>query len=217
MGGRRGRWLARPAARVACGLSCRPEHSSLLGLYVEILIQEALVLIYTIGHSNRSLEDFLAMLREFGIESLADIRSFPGSKRFPHFGKDNLRNVLAGEGIRYVWLSGLGGRRRSSPGFDSPNRGLENPGFRAYADYMGTPEFQDSVQKLIHFASESTTTCMCAEAVYWRCHRRLLSDYLTALGLDVVHILGKSKSVRHTLTDGALVTRDRQVVYPAAR
>lgn len=195
----------------------RLERRSLFGRYVELIIVEALVLIYTIGHSSRSLEDFLAILREFRIESLADIRSFPGSRKFPHFGKDNLSNVLTGEGIRYVWLSGLGGRRRSSPGFESPNRGLENPGFRAYADYMGTPGFRDAIQKLMRLASESITTCMCAEAVYWRCHRRLLSDYLTALGFDVVHILGKSKSVGHALTDGALVTSDRHVVYPAAR
>ena len=150
--------------------------------------------IYTIGHSNRSLEDFLALLKEFDMQALADIRSQPGSRKFPHFNLENLETVLPAHGMRYIWLPKLGGRRKTRKGFDSPNMGLTSPGFRSYADYMGEEEFRQGVVELLSVASESRTAYMCAEALYWQCHRRLLSDYLVAQGVEVLHILGSRTS-----------------------
>ena len=170
--------------------------------------------IYSIGHSNRSMDEFLNLLEEFEIRCVADIRRFPGSRAFPHFGKDNLAKSLADRGIKYAWLEDLGGRRRSRSGSPSPNSGLENPGFRAYADYMASDRFRHAARELMHLASSSQTAYMCAEALYWRCHRRLLSDYLTASGLEVVHVLGLNQSVPHTMTQGAIPTENGGVAYP---
>jgi uncharacterized protein (DUF488 family) len=173
------------------------------------------ICIYTIGHSNRSLEDFLALLKEFDIQALADIRSQPGSRKFPHFNLENLETVLPGHGVRYIWLPKLGGRRRTRKGFQSPNMGLTSPGFRSYADYMGEEEFRQGVVELLSVASESRTAYMCAEALYWQCHRRLLSDYLVAQGVVVLHMLGPKNLQSHKITEGALVTQQGNVVYPA--
>ncbi len=171
--------------------------------------------VYTIGHSNRSLEDFLALLKEFDIQALVDIRSQPGSRKFPHFNLENLETILPGHGVRYLWLPKLGGRRKARKGFDSPNMGLTTSGFRSYADYMGEEEFRKGVGELLSVASESRTAYMCAEALYWRCHRRLLSDYLVAQGVEVLHILGPKNLRSHTITEGALVTQQGNVIYPA--
>jgi uncharacterized protein (DUF488 family) len=169
--------------------------------------------IYTIGHSNRSWEDFIALLEKFAIRTVADIRSLPGSKKFPHFDRENMGKALFDQGLKYIWLPKLGGLRRVRKGFESPNIGLTNPGFRAYADYMATPEFLDGVEELLNVASESATTIMCAEALYWRCHRRLVSDYLMAHGIEVLHILGLSKLMPHTMTQGAMITPEGHVLY----
>jgi uncharacterized protein (DUF488 family) len=169
--------------------------------------------IYTVGHSNRSFDEFLALLRRFEIETLVDIRRFPGSRKFPHFDRNNLESVLPVEGIRYIWMEGLGGMRRPLKGFDSPNVSLSSPGFRAYADFMSTEEFRHVVNHLIALASGSRTACMCAEALYWRCHRRLLSDYLVANGVQVLHIMGHKEPVLHRLTKGVHITARREVLY----
>jgi uncharacterized protein (DUF488 family) len=176
---------------------------------------EAGICIYTIGHSNRSLEDFLALLKEFDIRALADIRSQPSSRKFPHFNRENLETVLPGYDVNYLWLPKLGGRRRTRKGFDSPNMGLTSPGFRSYADYMSEEEFRKGVGELLSIASESTMAYMCAEALYWRCHRRLLSDYLVAQGVLVRHILGHKSLRAHEITEGAVVTQEGNVIYPA--
>jgi len=178
------------------------------------MIADKPVRIYSVGHSNRSLEELLDLLREFDIRTIADIRRFPGSRRLPHFGRENLATVLNENGISYVWMENLGGRRHLQPGATSRNMGLENAGFRAYADYMASHEFRAAVRTLIELTSSAFTAYMCAEALYWRCHRRLLSDYLVAKGLGVVHIMGRGKSVPHTMTKGALVTEEGDVIYP---
>lgn len=177
-------------------------------------ITEQPVRIYSVGHSNRSLEELLDLLREFDVRTLADIRRFPGSRRLPHFGRENLATVLDKNGISYVWMESLGGRRHVQPGSMARNLGLESAGFRAYADYMASDAFRSAVRTLIELASSAFTAYMCAEALYWRCHRRLLSDYLVAKGLEVVHIMGRGKSAPHTMTKGALVTEDGDVIYP---
>ncbi|MBM3301461.1 MAG: DUF488 domain-containing protein, partial [Deltaproteobacteria bacterium] len=163
--------------------------------------------IYTIGHSNRSFGEFIALLRGHGIKTLVDIRTIPRSRAFPHFDRENLEKALPVEGIRYVWMKSLGGLRRPLRGFDSPNMGLSSPGFRAYADFMSTDEFRKAVKVLFALASSSLTACMCAEAVYWRCHRRLLSDYLVAQGVQVYHIMGSKEPAPHKTTRGACVSQ----------
>src|SRR5205814_7639363 len=150
---------------------------------------------YTIGHSTRSLDEFIALLHENGIERLADIRRYPGSRRYPHFSKESLQRELPERGIEYVHMAELGGRRKPLP--DSPNRGLRNEQFRAYADYMATSEFRAAVDRLL--ASDKRTTFMCAEAVPWRCHRNLLSDELLRRGVQVTHIIGPGQTQRHAM------------------
>src|SRR5437868_4029996 len=142
--------------------------------------------LFTIGHSTRSLDEHLQLLRRHGIERLVDIRRYPGSRRYPHFSRDALALSLPAAGIEYIHMPELGGRRKPLP--DSPNLGLRNEQFRAYADYMATPEFHAAIDALL--ASEKVTVYMCAEAVPWRCHRNLVSDELVRRGVEVLHILG---------------------------
>ncbi len=170
--------------------------------------------LFTVGHSDLPIDDFLALLRTHGIRAVADVRRFPGSRRHPQFGRDALRDGLAGEGIGYEWVEALGGRRRTRPGVPSPNGALTSASFRAYADYMQTEEFRAAAARLLDRARERPTTVMCAEKLFWRCHRRLISDYLTAQGAAVVHLLGEGKTVAHTLSPEAVVTPDRRVEYP---
>lgn len=172
--------------------------------------------LYTIGHSNRSWEDFVVLLKKYAIRTVADIRSLPGSKKFPRFDRENMEKSLFDLGLKYIWLPKLGGLRRARKGFESPNIGLTNSGFRAYADYMTTPEFLEGVEELLIAASESATTIMCAEALYWRCHRRLLSDYLVGHSIDVSHILGIKNLALHKMTEGAMITPEGHVLYLAA-
>jgi uncharacterized protein (DUF488 family) len=168
--------------------------------------------IYTIGHSTRTADEFLSLLQEFGILRLVDVRQYPGSRRLPQFNRESLEQQLAQAGVAYAWLRSLGGRRPagSTP---SPNTGLRNAGFRNYADYMLTPEFRAGIEQLLAGAEQAPSAVMCAEAVYWRCHRRLVSDYLVACGHDVQHIMGPGQLRPHDLTAGAVV-RDGGVTYP---
>ena len=164
-------------------------------------------LIYTIGHSTRTLEQFVHLLRTNGVKRLADIRRFPGSRRHPHFSKEALSRSLPADGIEYIHLEELGGRRKPLP--DSQNVALENEQFRAYADHMATPEFGAAVDRLL--SGELTTAYMCAEAVPWRCHRNLLSDELVRRGIDVVHILGPGSRKKHEMSRLASVVGNRLV------
>lgn len=172
--------------------------------------------IYTIGHSTRSLEDFISLLKKFDIRTLGDIRTLPGSRKFPHFDRENLEKVLPEHGIDYIWLPKLGGLRGRIKGIVSPNTGLTSLGFRNYADYMATGEFAEGVKELLGLAARSATVYMCAEAVWWRCHRCLLSDYLVAHGVEVLHILDARNLKPHKMTEGAVISSEGKVLYPPA-
>jgi uncharacterized protein (DUF488 family) len=162
--------------------------------------------IYTVGHSTRALEDFLKILEREGIARLADVRTFPASRRYPHFNQDALAASLAGKEITYAHLAQLGGRR--APRRDSRNTAWKNSGFRGYADYMETREFEDGLRSLLEYAAGGRTAIMCAEAVPWRCHRSMISDALVARGESVLHILD-SGTKPHTLTSFARVVDGR--------
>lgn len=166
--------------------------------------------IYTIGHSTHSLEQLLTMLQSFSIKILADIRRLPGSRKFPQFDKENLEMSLHEIGIEYIHLEDLGGKRRVHR--YSKNTRWRNASFRAYADHMETEEFKEGVRKLEEIALQSPTAFMCAEAVWWRCHRSLVSDYLKARGWTVLHIIGTNRTEEHRYTSPAKVTGD-QVSY----
>ena len=167
---------------------------------------------FTIGHSSRSIEEFLSSLRSHGVDLVVDVRRFPGSERNPQFDAEALAETLGGHGIEYRHLEALGGRR-SSPLTDSPNGGWENESFRAYADHALSETFQDALSELIALGGEHTPAIMCAEAVYWRCHRRIVADWLLADGHDVVDIFGPDRANEHDLTRFAEV-RGGRVVYP---
>ena len=170
--------------------------------------------IYTIGHSNRSLKDFLLLLAENSIQALADVRRYPSSRKFPHFNQGALRHQLEAKDIHYIWFEQLGGFRLVGINGDSPNTGLESPGFRNYADYMLTDEFDVIVQELISLGNKFTTAIMCAEKLFWKCHRRLLSDFLDAHGVVVSHIIEHGNLRPHKLTRGAVITEKDRVIYP---
>ncbi len=176
---------------------------------------ETTLQVFTIGHSNLPFEQFASLLKEFEIRLVADIRHYPSSRKFPHFNGSALREQLAAENIDYLWLEALGGRRHTPASERSLNAGLRSPGFRSYADYMATEQFRNGVRELLSAAARARTAFMCAEKLYWKCHRRLLSDYLTAQGVQVVHIIEPGKSLQHTLTPNAVVT-ESGVIYPPA-
>ena len=159
--------------------------------------------LWTIGHSTFSIEDFIARLRSFEIELLADVRSFPGSRRFPHFNQEHLSVSLSKVDMRYQHFKELGGRRR--PRADSLNMAWRNESFRGYADYMETEEFRGGVERLLELAAKQRVAIMCSEAVWWRCHRSMISDYLKVKGIKVIHIIGEEKSEPHPFTSAAQV------------
>jgi uncharacterized protein (DUF488 family) len=169
--------------------------------------------IYTIGHSTHSLHTFLAMLHSFDIKLLVDIRSLPGSRKFPQFNKENLELSLPESGIAYKHKLDLGGRRKVKK--DSHNTTWRNASFRGYADYMETDAFADAVANLEELATEQRTVYMCAEAVWWRCHRSMVSDYLKVRGWTVLHIMGIGKIQEHTYTSPARIV-DGNVCYTEA-
>jgi uncharacterized protein (DUF488 family) len=144
---------------------------------------------YTIGHSTRTLEELVEVLQAHSIQTLVDIRSFPMSKRLPHFNRESLVESLPAGGIRYLWMKELGGRRKKIRD-DSPNVGLRNASFRNYADYMLTEDFERAIAELVRIAEHSRTAYMCAERVYFKCHRMLVSDWLVMHGHQVLHIDG---------------------------
>ena len=168
-------------------------------------------MIYTIGHSTHTAERFLDLLRAHAIAQLADIRTVPQSRRHPHFGREQLDAFLGRHGILYRHFPGLGGLRRPRP--DSANSAWRVDGFRGYADYMQTQPFREAVDELLHFAASADTTVMCAEAVWWQCHRRLLSDALLVRKVDVAHILSAGPAKPHELSEFARVDGDA-ITYP---
>lgn len=169
----------------------------------------------TIGHSTRSLEELISALQAHGIKTLVDIRAFPMSRRLPHFNRESLEHALPEAGIQYVWMKDLGGRRKKTLA-DSPNIALRNDSFRNYADYMLTPEFEQAAECLIRLAEKSPTAYMCAERVYFHCHRMLVSDWLVAHGHDVLHIDDEKPPKQHKLMAEARM-QDGKLIYRGDR
>jgi len=167
--------------------------------------------IFTIGHSTRSIEEFLELLTVYGIKEVVDVRTIPMSRHNPQFNTDNLTVSLNHERIRYKHIKKLGGLRHSNK--DSINLGWHNTSFRGFADYMATPEFSEGLDELIKIASTRGTAIMCAEAVPWRCHRSLIADALTKKGLIVSDIMSNTKAAKHRLTP-FLKVRKGLLVYP---
>lgn len=163
--------------------------------------------IWTIGHSTRPLDEFLGLLDEYRIGMIADVRRFPGSRKYPQYGTDALAATLAERAIGYRWLEVLGGRRRAAA--DSPNTAWRNASFRGYADYMSTDEFARGLAELLAIASRSRTALMCAEAVWWRCHRSMIADALCVRGIEVIHILDAKHTLVHPMTSPARIVRGR--------
>jgi uncharacterized protein (DUF488 family) len=164
--------------------------------------------IWTIGHSTRNIEIFISLLEENGIKLLADVRSWPGSKRYPQFNKEALAESLSACRIRYEHFPELGGRRKSKR--DSRNTAWRNVSIRGYADYMETEQFHKGVERLLALAREAgTTAIMCAEAVWWRCHRALISDFFKACGVEVMHILGANQIEQHPCTSAARIVNGK--------
>ena len=175
--------------------------------------------IWTIGHSTNTLEEFIAKLKSFNIELLVDIRSFPGSRRFPHFNKEALKISLPENNIEYLHLVQLGGRRK--PRSDSHNTGWRVEAFRGYADYMETEDFRNTIKELEERAAEKRTAYMCSEAVWWRCHRRMIADAETARGIPVKHVISERNAPRHVLSAFAVVKKRGgcapTITYPQQR
>lgn len=167
--------------------------------------------IYTIGHSTHSIEEFISMLQSFNIQILVDVRSLPGSRKFPQFNAENLKISLKENNIQYIYMKNLGGRRKLDK--DSKNDLWRNPSFRSYADYMETPEFEKAVHELEEIACHQTVAYMCAEAVWWRCHRSMISDYLKAKSWKVMHIMAEGKATEHPYTSPARIEGDQVHYY----
>ena len=175
---------------------------------IELQSKEKISTIWTIGHSTRNIDFFISLLEENGIKALVDVRSLPGSKRYPQFNKEALAESLNARGIRYEHFPELGGRRKARLG--SHNTAWRNASFRGYADYMETEQFQNGVEHLLNLAREGgPIAIMCAEAVWWRCHRSLISDYLKSHGIEVVHILDANKIEPHPFTSAARIVNGK--------
>jgi uncharacterized protein (DUF488 family) len=171
---------------------------------------------YTVGHSNRSIEEFVALLREVPIGRVVDVRKMPMSRANPQFNGDTLRDTLAEHQMSYEHMPALGGLRRKVPDVSPETNGFwENRSFHNYADYALTASFQDSLDDLIREGRERRCAVMCSEAVWWRCHRRLIADHLIARGETVIHIMARGRLEPARLTPGARIRPDGAVVYPA--
>jgi len=173
--------------------------------------------VFTIGHSTRAIGDFVALLREAGVDLIVDVRRFPGSRRHPQFGRDALAASLASAGIAYRHEEALGGRRAGDPAppGGSPNTAWRHDSFRAYADYMATPAFHSAIHRLMDEAARRRPAVMCAEAVPWRCHRRLITDALLARGVPVFDIIGPGPATPAVLSPHAVVLPGGEIIYPA--
>ena len=167
--------------------------------------------LYTIGHSTRTFDELVEVLHAHGIERLVDIRAFPASRRLPHFNREHLEQELPKRGIDYVWMKELGGRRKKLRN-DSPNTALRSDSFRNYADYMLTPEFAAAAGEMLRLAAGKPTAYMCAERMWFQCHRMMVSDYLVAHGHEVLHIEGAGPTRAHKLLDVARVVNG-ELIY----
>lgn len=175
-------------------------------------------LVLTVGHSTRTAEEFLHLLRSGGVEHLVDVRRFPHSPRHPQFSEDSLPGRLREGGIGYTHLPGLGGRRKPQP--ESPNAGWRNTSFKGYADHMGTLEFREDLERLLEMAERERTCLMCSEAVWWRCHRIMIADALVVRDFPVEHVLGEGRRQAHELTPFVEVVVEgggKRLVYPAGK
>jgi uncharacterized protein (DUF488 family) len=170
-----------------------------------------LATLYTIGHSTRSFDELVSALKAHGIETLADIRAFPASRRLPHFNREALEESLPLQGIRYIWMKALGGYRKTTRQ-DSPHTALRNASFRNYADYTLTPEFESAIAELLGVARVARTAYMCAERPYFRCHRMIVSDWLVAHGHEIFHIDAEGPVRHHELLPEARLI-DGQMIY----
>lgn len=171
---------------------------------------------FTIGHSNRSLQDFIALLQEARVDCLVDIRKLPGSRAQPQFNADGLSAALAGQDIAYLHLAALGGLRGKTAGVPPERNGLwRNASFHRYADYAGTPEFRAGLEQLLALGQGGRCALMCAEVLWWRCHRRIVADHLLARGETVFHIMGPGKLEAARLTPGVVVDGAGALHYPA--
>jgi len=168
--------------------------------------------IWTIGHSTRTLEEFLALLAAYRIEAIADVRRFPGSRRYPHFASEALAKSLPAHDIAYQWMPKLGGRRKVQP--DSPNTAWHNASFQGYADYTATAEFAEGLAELLKLAASKRTALMCAEAVWWRCHRSIIADVLKLRGIEVIHIVDATHTTVHPYTSPARIVDGRLSYAP---
>lgn len=168
--------------------------------------------LYSIGHGNRTAPAFVSLLRSFTIQHLADIRAYPGSRRYPQFRQESLRESVGQAGISYTWLPHLGGLRRTGLGAQSPHQALTSAAFRNYADHMDSPEFAAAVKQLLRRGGMGRTCFMCAETAPQGCHRLLLADYLFAKGVQVVHILDRDRSSPHDLSPHATIRQGR-IIY----
>jgi len=169
-------------------------------------------IVWTIGHSTRTLEELVAVLQAHAIEALVDVRRFAGSRRLPQFNEGTLRAGLERSGIAYEWLPSLGGRR--TPSADSVNTGWRHPAFRGYADYLASEEFAQGLAELLAIAGGLRTAIMCAEMLWWQCHRRLIADVLVSLGDEVLHIQTDKPAEPHRLIDPARITSGRLSYAP---
>lgn len=170
--------------------------------------------VLTIGHSTRSLEEFVSLLKSYGVEKVVDVRTIPRSRHNPQFNMDTLAIFLRRRGIGYFHMKGLGGLRHALK--DSLNTGWLNSSFRGFADYMQTEEFEESLKKLIETAETKRVALMCAEAVPWRCHRSLIADALSVRGMEVTHIMSAASRHAHSITSFARI-RGKRITYPAER
>lgn len=170
--------------------------------------------LWTVGHSTRPIGEFIALLKHYELQAVVDVRRHPGSRRLPQFGTDTLQAHLAEAGLEYLWLEELGGRRRAAK--DSPNSAWRNASFRGYADYLEEPAFEAGLQRLVEFASERRSTLMCAEVLWWRCHRALIADVLKLRGVEVLHIRDESHLDSHPFTSPARLLNGRLSYAPDA-
>jgi uncharacterized protein (DUF488 family) len=169
--------------------------------------------IWTIGHSTRSITEFIGVLEAFDVGLVADVRRYPGSRRLPQFSSDALDASLNAAGIAYQWIPALGGRRRAAT--DSMNTGWRHAAFKGYADHIATEEFAEGLFELLMLSEAVPTVIMCAEVLWWRCHRRIISDVLVSLGIDVVHIRDAKNAEPHRIRPPARVRRGR-LTYPGS-
>jgi len=197
-----------PMHHAANGVS----HTTDLLCYIAHMTDKTTNGLYSIGHGNKSIETFMNLIQEFRIQHLADVRSYPSSRRNPHFNRKNLELVLDKSAISYTWFPDLGGFRRDGLGNTSPHVAIESPGFRNYADYMNTASFDAAANKLSQLVTLGSACFMCAETVPRRCHRSLLADYLFVQGFEVIHILDRQRTIVHELSRLATVKNNR-IIY----